>query len=72
MSARTARCVVDSGSPLGPYNRENLELLRAAARAGVPVLSLRSEPPEGVTGVQCFSTVRELTGRAAALAAPES
>ncbi|MCI8539300.1 MAG: ABC transporter ATP-binding protein [Oscillospiraceae bacterium] len=69
-AARSAQCVVDSGFPLGPYNRENLELLQGAVQAGVPVLCLRPEPPEGLSGVQCFSTVRELIDEAAKLTAP--
>ena len=40
-AACSSACVVDSGAAIGPYNRENLELLRAAAGAGVPVLTLR-------------------------------
>lgn len=70
-AVRTARCVVDSGTPLGPYNRENLALLQEAVQAGAPVLCLRPAPPEGLTGARCFSTVRELTDEAAKLAVPE-
>lgn len=68
-AVRTARCVVDSGSPLGPYNQENLALLREALDEGIPVLCLRPEPPEGLTGVRCCSTIHELAGEAAKLAA---
>lgn len=66
-AARRARCVVDAGSPLGPYNRENLTLLQEADKAGVPVLCLRAKPPEGLGSVRCFATVRELMDAAAEL-----
>ena len=68
-AVKKARCVVDSGFPLGPYNGENLELLHWAAQAGVPVLSLRAEPPRGVERARCFLTVHELMDEAARLAA---
>ena len=66
-AVRTARCVVDAGSPLGPYNRENLTLLQEADKAGVPALCLRAKPPEGLGAVRCFDTVRELMDAAAEL-----
>ena len=40
-AACSSACVVDSGAAIGPYNRENLELLRAAAGA---------HPAEGAAG----------------------
>ena len=63
------RCVVDSGAAIGPYNRENLELLRAAAGAGVPVLTLRRERLESLEAARPFDTVRALMDEAARLAA---
>lgn len=68
-AACCAACVVDSGAPLGPYNRENLELLSRAAGAGVPVLTLRPEGPPDMAGVRRFSTVRDLVDEAARLSA---
>lgn len=68
-AVKKVRCVVDSGFPLGPYNGENLELLRSAARAGVPVLSLRAGPLRGVERARRFLTIRELMDEAARLAA---
>ena len=53
----------------GPYNRENLELLRAAAGAGVPVLTLRRERLESLEAARPFDTVRALMDEAARLAA---
>lgn len=62
-----AGAVLDCGFPLGPYNQENLDLLRAAAGAGVPVLSLRSQLPEGLEGARQFSCVQDLMDETARL-----
>lgn len=43
---RAAKCVVDSGFPIGSENLENAALLKRAAESGKPVLSLR-DPKEG-------------------------
>ena len=67
-AACSAACVVDSGTALGDYNRENVRLLQAAAAAGVPILTLRQEPLEGLAGVRRFDTVHALTDAAARLA----
>ena len=68
-AACSSACVVDSGAAIGPYNRENLELLRAAAGAGVPVLTLRRERLESLEAARPFDTVRALMDEAARLAA---
>lgn len=68
-AACSSACVVDSGAAIGPYNRENLELLRAAAGAGVPVLTLRMERLESLEAARPFDTVRALMDEAARLAA---
>ena len=68
-AACSSACVVDSGAAIGPYNRENLELLRAAAGAGVPVLTLRRERQESLEAARPFDTVRALMDEAARLAA---
>lgn len=59
-AVREMDCVVDSGAPFGPYNQENLELLREASRSGVPMLTLRRDKLEDVPGARCFAAVREL------------
>jgi len=61
-------CVVDSGAALGPYNRENLDLLCLALESGIPVLSLRKTLPEDLTGARQFTAVRDLIDEAARLA----
>ena len=66
-AACSSACVVDSGAAIGPYNRENLELLRAAAGAGVPVLTLRRERLESLEAARPFDTVRALMDEAARL-----
>lgn len=38
-----AQVVIDSGASVGPYNRHNEALLRAAAKRGIPCLHLRKE-----------------------------
>lgn len=59
-------CVLDGGTPFGPYNQENLELLRRLSQAGKRVFSLRQSPPEGVQA-RYVSTVRELVELAVGL-----
>lgn len=41
---QSAKCVIDSGFPIGSANRMNVELLNRAIEMGKPVLTLRSEP----------------------------
>lgn len=70
-AVRRSCCVVDSAFPVGPYNQENIDLLRTAVQANVPVLSLRDEPPEGLEAVRCFGSVQELMDEAARLSSAE-
>ncbi len=70
-SACASACVIDSGAFMGPYNQENLHILQEAARAGVPVLTLRKEKLEGVETARFFETVKDLTDAAAALVSAE-
>ena len=60
-------CVVDSGAAIGAYNQENMELLRAAAEAGVPILTLRREALKVLGAARRFDTVRALADEAARL-----
>ena len=60
-------CVVDSGAAIGAYNQENMELLRAAAKAGVPILTLRREALKVLGAARRFDTVRALADEAARL-----